>query len=212
MFKVAVVGSRKFWNTAVISRTLDGFAAKYGIASVVSGGAEGADEIGEAYAEANDIPTTIHLCKSFLVDGEGRLTKRTDWETHMTKAEVRDLAKAKRHEANLKSQLRTINSDPFESFDTDILEDAIADAEKATKAIYGKSAKRRNGYIVRDADIVLAFLMKTPHHGKGYSGTHDTITKAEEKGMPIFTYYADRGVWERSDMADSFVAAHEEVK
>ena len=45
---------------------------------------------------------------------------------------------------------------------------------------YGKSAgKRRNSYIVRDSDYIVAFKPSRP------SGTADTIAKAEATGVPV---------------------------
>jgi hypothetical protein len=55
--KVAVIGSRSFNDYELLRQTL----SKLEITLVVSGGAKGADSLGEEYANANNIPTKIFL-------------------------------------------------------------------------------------------------------------------------------------------------------
>ena len=55
--KVAVIGSRTFNDYDKLNETLK----KYEISLVVSGGAKGADSLGEQYAKENKIPTMIFL-------------------------------------------------------------------------------------------------------------------------------------------------------
>jgi hypothetical protein len=55
--KVAVIGSRSFNDYELLRQTL----SKLEITLVVSGGAKGADSLGEEYANANKIPTKIFL-------------------------------------------------------------------------------------------------------------------------------------------------------
>ena len=54
---VAVIGSRTFNNYSLMKETLD----KLDIKLIVSGGAYGADKLGERYAKVNDIKTRIFL-------------------------------------------------------------------------------------------------------------------------------------------------------
>ena len=61
--KVAVIGSRGFNNYELLKDTL----SKINITLLVSGGAMGADTLGEQYAKENDIETKIFL---------------PDWEKH----------------------------------------------------------------------------------------------------------------------------------
>lgn len=55
--KVAVIGSRGFNNYNVVKDKLDSIS---GITLIVSGGAMGADTLGERYAIENGIPTKIY--------------------------------------------------------------------------------------------------------------------------------------------------------
>jgi hypothetical protein len=55
--KVAVIGSRSFDNYNKVVETL----SKIKITEIVSGGAKGADSLGERYANENNIPTKIFL-------------------------------------------------------------------------------------------------------------------------------------------------------
>jgi hypothetical protein len=61
--KVAVIGSRGFNNYELVKETL----SKINITLIVSGGAKGADTLGEQYAKDNGIETKIFL---------------PDWEKH----------------------------------------------------------------------------------------------------------------------------------
>lgn len=55
--KVAVIGSRGFNNYNKVVETLSGLT----ITEIVSGGAVGADKLGERFANENNIPTKIFL-------------------------------------------------------------------------------------------------------------------------------------------------------
>ena len=57
MIKLAVIGGRDFNNKALLTKTLDEIRDK--ISVVVSGGAKGADKMGEDWATENNIPTKI---------------------------------------------------------------------------------------------------------------------------------------------------------
>ena len=61
--KVAVIGSRGFNDYELVVKTLSNLH----ITLLVSGGAKGADTLGEKYANEHDIPTLIF---------------KPDWETH----------------------------------------------------------------------------------------------------------------------------------
>lgn len=55
--KVAVIGSRSFNDYDKVTNTLSGIT----ISEIISGGAIGADKLGERYANENNIPTKIFL-------------------------------------------------------------------------------------------------------------------------------------------------------
>ncbi len=55
--KVAIVGGREFDDYELVKSTLDRFKS---IKLIVSGGAKGADSLGEQYAKENNIETLIH--------------------------------------------------------------------------------------------------------------------------------------------------------
>lgn len=55
--KLAIIGSRTFQNSSIIFKELDPIKDK--ITLVVSGGAQGADILGEKWAKGNNIPTLI---------------------------------------------------------------------------------------------------------------------------------------------------------
>jgi len=57
--KVAIIGSREFNDYALVCKTLD--PVKNRITLIVSGGARGADSLGERYAEENGIGTRIFI-------------------------------------------------------------------------------------------------------------------------------------------------------
>jgi hypothetical protein len=65
--KVAVIGSRTFSDYKLVKETL----STLNITLLVSGGAMGADSLGEQYAKLNEIPTKIFY---------------PDWKTHGKKA------------------------------------------------------------------------------------------------------------------------------
>ena len=55
--KVAVVGSRDFANTRLLAEVLEEYRPV--MTAVISGGAKGADRLGEQWANKNGIPTEI---------------------------------------------------------------------------------------------------------------------------------------------------------
>ena len=58
--RVAIVGSREFKDYELLKSTMIGFAKDYGKpTSVVSGGARGADKLGEKWARENKIDLTL---------------------------------------------------------------------------------------------------------------------------------------------------------
>jgi len=57
--KVSIIGSRGFNNYELLKKTLDPVKDK--ITLIVSGGAKGADSLGEQYAKENGIPTQIFI-------------------------------------------------------------------------------------------------------------------------------------------------------
>ena len=57
--KIAIIGSRSFNDYELVKSTLD--PVKDRIEFIVSGGARGADKLGEVYAEENNIKTKIYL-------------------------------------------------------------------------------------------------------------------------------------------------------
>jgi hypothetical protein len=60
--RIAVVGSRTWSDVEAIESLLDRALGTYGEELViVSGGAKGADTIGERWARRNQVPTLIHL-------------------------------------------------------------------------------------------------------------------------------------------------------
>ena len=58
MYKVAIVGSRKFTNYTLMKKVLDPVRDK--IALIISGGADGADTLAQQYAKENGIPIHIY--------------------------------------------------------------------------------------------------------------------------------------------------------
>ena len=57
--RVAVVGGRYFRDKDYLYYVLDELNKKYEIAHIISGGATGADALGESWAKTNQIPYTI---------------------------------------------------------------------------------------------------------------------------------------------------------
>jgi hypothetical protein len=56
--KLAIVGSRSFKNKQLLEEVLDPY--KHKVTLVISGGAIGADKMGEYWAKSNNIPVKIH--------------------------------------------------------------------------------------------------------------------------------------------------------
>lgn len=69
--KVGVVGSRSFRDKALLFNLLDEIHRKTPITQIVSGGAQGADYLGECYAKERNIPVFIF---------------KPDWKTHGRRA------------------------------------------------------------------------------------------------------------------------------
>lgn len=63
--KIGVIGSRGFNDYKLLKDTLDPYLGKVWL--IVSGGARGADSLGEKWANENNVKTLIH---------------RPDWDTH----------------------------------------------------------------------------------------------------------------------------------
>jgi hypothetical protein len=59
--KVAIVGSRSFYDSDVLYSSLDELRKKLHIAEIISGGAVGADTLGIMYAKDNGIPSRVFL-------------------------------------------------------------------------------------------------------------------------------------------------------
>jgi len=59
MKKLAVVGSRKFDNYAILEEKLNNFFKNGYFDEIVSGGAKGADSLAEKYSIEHNIPTKI---------------------------------------------------------------------------------------------------------------------------------------------------------
>lgn len=57
--KIAVIGGRDFNNDTLLNNTMDTYKSK--ISVLVSGGARGADSMGENWAKRNNIPTDIYI-------------------------------------------------------------------------------------------------------------------------------------------------------
>lgn len=67
MFVLAIIGSRNFNDYNLLKGVCDNIRNKYDITHIVSGGAKGADSLGEQYAELNGLRKIIYL---------------PDWEKH----------------------------------------------------------------------------------------------------------------------------------
>jgi hypothetical protein len=65
MLKLAIIGSRGFDDAELLENTLEPYRSR--VSLVISGGAKGADSLGEEWAKAYNIPTKIYL---------------PDWEKH----------------------------------------------------------------------------------------------------------------------------------
>ena len=59
--KLAIVGSRTFFDYKVLKKTLDDISTEHCLSyvEIISGGAKGADSLGEMYAKEKGIPTKI---------------------------------------------------------------------------------------------------------------------------------------------------------
>lgn len=57
--KVIVAGSRNFEDKGILKMELDNFFHNNKVTEIVSGGARGADKLGEVYAETHRIPLKI---------------------------------------------------------------------------------------------------------------------------------------------------------
>lgn len=61
MIHLAIVGSRNMNNHELFNQTMQEFISTYGVPSlVISGGADGADSLGEKWARKMNIPLTIY--------------------------------------------------------------------------------------------------------------------------------------------------------
>ena len=77
--KVAVVGSRNFSDYAKVKDYLDRLNAMRGIDTIVSGGAKGADSLGEKWARENRVKTLIFEAKWDDVTHPGAVIKSNQW-------------------------------------------------------------------------------------------------------------------------------------
>jgi YspA, cpYpsA-related SLOG family len=149
MVKLAVVGSTTWTDIPFMRRALDRFHAKHGVTLLVSGGAKGADSIGERWASDRKIERLIHPAK---------------WQE----------GPQKRH---------------------------------AKGHLYDPQAGHiRNELIVRDADVVIAFVSDW----RTSRGTRNTVAvhvKAQAK--PCFMYDAATGAWTQNDAASAWLARTE---
>jgi hypothetical protein len=59
--KLAVIGSRSFRDYSLLKEKLDQINAETPIKKIISGGAVGADKLGEFYAEENNLKTKIFI-------------------------------------------------------------------------------------------------------------------------------------------------------
>lgn len=58
---LAIIGSRDFNNYKLLERIIDEYNIHYNFDTIISGGAKGADSLGEQYAKENDIPLVKYL-------------------------------------------------------------------------------------------------------------------------------------------------------
>lgn len=61
MFVLAIIGSRNFNDYDLVKGICDTVRNKYNITHIVSGGAKGADTLGERYADLNNLKKIIYL-------------------------------------------------------------------------------------------------------------------------------------------------------
>lgn len=79
MVKLAVIGSRGFTDYALMCGALDGYIeALDGPVEIVSGGARGADNLAERYAEEHHIPITILRARWNLHGKEAGFLRNTE--------------------------------------------------------------------------------------------------------------------------------------
>lgn len=57
--KVIIAGSRKFKDYSILSKEVDKFTNEMGDIEIVSGGADGADKLGERYAKDKNVPLYV---------------------------------------------------------------------------------------------------------------------------------------------------------
>lgn len=57
--KLAIIGSRVFRERELLVKTIDKFREDYDVIEIISGGAQGADKLGEEYGISHNIKTTI---------------------------------------------------------------------------------------------------------------------------------------------------------
>lgn len=67
---LAIVGSRGFHNYHILKRTVDSIRKKLSLRVIISGGAKGADSLGERYARENNIEL-IRLLPDWKGRGKG---------------------------------------------------------------------------------------------------------------------------------------------
>lgn len=58
--RVAVIGSRTYRNYKIVKEKLDKLHSMRPITCIVSGGANGADSLGERWADENSVPKIVH--------------------------------------------------------------------------------------------------------------------------------------------------------
>jgi hypothetical protein len=59
--KLAVIGSRNFSDSHILTQTLNMLHEEYNVTTLVSGGAKGADIMGQRWAEIRSIETEIYI-------------------------------------------------------------------------------------------------------------------------------------------------------
>lgn len=59
MTVLAVIGSRKFTNCALLAEHMDEVCAAFDVSAIVSGGAKGADSLAAGYAATRGLPVQI---------------------------------------------------------------------------------------------------------------------------------------------------------
>ena len=59
MINIAIIGSRDFKNKQLLNQKMQELKAQYGIQTIISGGAKGADTLGVQWANKNNIQTQV---------------------------------------------------------------------------------------------------------------------------------------------------------